>query len=386
MRMIKRFVYLIMVSTVPLYSSYAQLVDKNATTETVNLYKNLKVLLDKGVMFGHEDALAYGVNWKDKKRKSDVSDVVNDFPAVFGWDLGKLERDQVNNIDGVPFLKMKEYIKWVYDKGGINTISWHLDNPVTYGNAWDTTRAVASILPGGESHESYKLWLNKVAFFLKSLKGRDGKMIPILWRPYHELGGNWFWWGQQACTKEEYIKLWKFTVDYFRNEMNIRNLIYVYSYSHNFSTVDEFLERYPGDDYVDMMGFDIYCRSKPKATADEIYTDVNLFKTKLQETLSVLDSASTAHKKIPALTEVGYEGIPYNNWWTDILLDAMSKHPVSYVLLWRNKGWMEEKSKFHYFAPYPGHPSAEDFKMFYNSEQTLFKSDIKKYHIYKKHN
>jgi len=383
MRLSRHYIHVAIMLVTLSFSAHAQLIDKVATEETVNLYKSLTALLNKGVMFGHQDALAYGVGWKDEKRRSDVDDVVNDFPAVFGWDIGKLERGHLNNIDGVSFEKMRAHIKWVYRKGGINTISWHVDNPVTLGNSWDTTKAVTSILPGGKNHEAYKLWLNKVSDFLKSLKGRDGKLIPILWRPYHELGGNWFWWGKRACTKEEYIQLWNFTADYFREDRQVNNLIYVYSYSHNFSTVKEYLDRYPGDDYVDMMGFDIYCRSKPDATQTEILTDVTLFKGKLLETLSVLDSAAKLHQKIPALTEIGYEGIPHNNWWTGVLLDAVRKYPVSFALLWRNQGWMEEKKKYHYFAPYPGHPSSEDFKTFYNDRQTLFRSEIKKHHVYK---
>src|SRR5258705_9854557 len=67
--------------------------DKNATKETVNLYKNLKKLAGKGFMFGHQDDLAYGVGWKYEEGRSDIKDVTGDYPAIYGWELGRLEID-----------------------------------------------------------------------------------------------------------------------------------------------------------------------------------------------------------------------------------------------------------------------------------------------------
>lgn len=108
-----------------------QLSDNKATTETKNLFQNLNKLKEKGFLFGHQDDLAYGVNWKYEDGRSDVKDVTGDYPAIYGWDLGGLENDSENNLDGVPFKKMKQYIKDVYDRGGVNTISWHQNNPLT---------------------------------------------------------------------------------------------------------------------------------------------------------------------------------------------------------------------------------------------------------------
>ena len=79
--------------------SYAQksastplLVDKKATPETQKLYKNLQALTQKGILFGHQDDLAYGVKWRYEEGRSDVKDVTNDYPAVYGWDLAGLEK------------------------------------------------------------------------------------------------------------------------------------------------------------------------------------------------------------------------------------------------------------------------------------------------------
>src|SRR5262245_53458956 len=93
--------------------------DKNATRQTIALYKNLRKVQEKGIMFGHQDDLAYGVGWKYEDGRSDIKDVIGDYPAVYGWELGRIETDQPQNLDGVPFNKMKEYIKTDHERGGV---------------------------------------------------------------------------------------------------------------------------------------------------------------------------------------------------------------------------------------------------------------------------
>ncbi len=93
-------------------------------------------------------------------------------------------------------------------RGGINTFFWHLFNPVTGDNFYDKTPAVSAILPGGERHEFYRRELDRLAAFILSLKDSNGKPIPIIFRPYHEHTGSWFWWGQDFCIADEYKELW----------------------------------------------------------------------------------------------------------------------------------------------------------------------------------
>lgn len=65
-------------------------IDKNATRETVNQYHNLKKVLSKGILFGHQDDLAYGFGWKYENGRGDIKDVTGDYPTVYGWELGLL--------------------------------------------------------------------------------------------------------------------------------------------------------------------------------------------------------------------------------------------------------------------------------------------------------
>jgi len=334
------------------------LVDSLATQETIALYNNLKIVADSSVLFGHQDATAYGIGWWGENDRSDVKEVCGDYPAVYGWDLGDIQNE--DNLDGVNFQLMKSRISEAYERGGVITISMHLDNPVTGGNAWDNTPAVPSILPGKSWHNSYLQTLDKIVIFLKDLKSTTGSHIPVLFRPYHEHNHTWSWWGKSSCSIEEYNKLWQMTVEYLRDTKNIHHLLYVIS-PQEFSSETEYFERYPGDDYVDILGFDYY----------KLWDYNNI--DDLGESLDRLATMAENRDKIAALTEIGVNN-PYDNWWTVYLLAAINYSPQSkktaWALVWRNQ------SESHHFAPYPDHRSANDFKIFYNNSFTLFESDL----------
>jgi mannan endo-1,4-beta-mannosidase len=350
--------------------------DPQATRETVNLYQNLKKLANSGFMFGHQDDLAYGVGWKYVPGKSDVKEVTGDYPAVYGWDVGGLELDHPNNLDGIPFKKMQQYIREGYERGAVITISWHARSPLGAAKgAWDTTHTtVASILPGGDNHGLYKEWLDKVAAFLQSLKGKKGEPIPVLFRPFHELTGNWFWWCRNACTEFEFKTLWRFTMYYLQQEKKVHNLLYVYNTSGDFKTKTEFLERYPGDDMVDMVSFDAYQYEDP-LTNDRFVKNTHTL-------LGILDEVAKEKNKLSACAETGYEAVPYAHWWTETLLKAIGDHKISYVLVWRNHGYAEWNKKMHYYAPFKGQASEADFVRFYELDRTFFEKDVANKKLY----
>ncbi|MEO6175858.1 MAG: glycosyl hydrolase [Flavobacterium circumlabens] len=343
--------------------------DKKATPETVSLYKKLNQLTQKGFLFGHQDDLAYGVNWKYEDGRSDVKEVTGDYPAVYGWDIAGLEKDDTNNIDGVPFAKMKQYIQEANQRGGISTISWHFDNPATGKNAWDNTpNSLKTVLPGAENHQKFTSWLNKAATFFLSLKDKNGKAIPILFRPYHELTGGWFWWGKGNCTPEEFKAVWKFTFEYLQKK-GVHNLIYSYN-TGSFVSKEDFLTNYPGDNYVDMLSFDAYQNNDDK--------EGKKFIEGVQAQFKILNEIGLEKHKPIALAEAGYEAIPDANWWTGTLLKAIGDYKISYVLLWRNHGWQEKEQKMHYYVPYSGQLSEKDFVNFYKLDKTLFEKDLPK--------
>jgi hypothetical protein len=346
--------------------------DKNATPETVTLLKNLKKLTSKGIMFGHQDDLVYGVGWLYDEGQSDVKKISGDYPAVYGWELGHLELGDAISLDSVSFDAIRKHIKEVYIRGGVNTISWHLRNPLTGGTAWDVSsvEVVKSILPGGSKHELFKTYMDKLADFIATLKDDNGVSIPVIFRPLHEHTGSWFWWGQNQCSTADYITLWRFIADYLKDVKNIHNLLYCYSSSDNFNTVADYTERYPGNDYIDMVGFDCY-----QSNIDQ----KNTLRTSLNQKLKIIAGMAAENHKIAALTEVGFESVPDPVWWTDFLWKSMENTGISYVLCWRN-AWNRPN---HYYAPYPGQVSEKDFVDFYNLPGTLFQKDVTGEGLYK---
>lgn len=341
-------------------------IDSNATKETINLYHNLKKMASKGFLVGHQDATAYGVGWKNEENKSDVKEVTGEFPGLYGWDLSYIEKDSKEDIDGVPFILTRKLVKQAYKRGGVNTFSWHCSSPLgAPKGAWDTTTGtVASILPGGVNHEKYKSWLDKVAVFFLSLKGDNNELIPILFRPFHELSGNWFWWGRSESTPAEFKAIFQFVVHYLRDVKQVHNLLYVYNTGTEFKNSSEYLERYPGDDAVDVVSFDNYQSNGAENS--------NKFATTTGTNLSILENIAKEKNKIAALAELGYENIPLADWWTKTLYPTIINHNISYVLFWRNAGYYKNTKQMHYYVPYKGQVSAEDFRKFSKLNETYF--------------
>ncbi len=349
------------------YMSFAQ-VDKKASPETQALYKNLFEIRKQGVLFGHQDAMAYGLNedktrWTGDLDKSDVKTLTGNHPSIVGHDLGHIELGDSKNLDDVPFDQMRKTIQQVYKNGGINTISWHPNNPLDLSKtAWDKMDfTIQKILNQRKNLKNYKKILNKLADFFNSLKGPNGEAIPIVFRPYHEHTGSWFWWGADHCTPEEYKAFWKLTVDYFVKKKKIHNLIYAYS-TDNFRSEEHYLERYPGDNYVDLLGFDTYHRNAP-------FSDSG-FIANAQRMVATVKKLGTEKNKLYAITETGLESITENNWWSNILYPIIKDSGLSYVLVWRNG------RPDHFYAPFKGQGSAQDFIYFYYLPGTLFEKDV----------
>jgi mannan endo-1,4-beta-mannosidase len=187
----------------------------------------------------------------------------------------------------------------------------------------------------------------------------------MIFRPYHEFDGDWFWWGRSHSTIDEFKSLWRFTVSYLRDSLNVHNFLYAFSPDNRFLTEKQYLERFPGDEWVDMLGMDNY----GDMGRDRYALDTAALKLKI-----VSDYAKKAGK-LAAFTETGLESIPNPTWWNETLLKVMrnSDMELAYVLVWRN----DVRSPTHYYAPYPGHTSVPDFIKFYNDPYTLFEKDLK---------
>ena len=158
----------------------AQTESEAQPTPAQALITRLDSLRQKGYMYAHQDDPFYGVTWQWERGRSDTYELVGDYPALMGFDLGGIEMGDAKNLDSVPFTWIREEAIKHVERGGIITFSWHPRNPRTGGTAWDVTDStvVRNILPGGEQHE----------------KPHSSKPLPIrMVPPYHSssvLGTN----------------------------------------------------------------------------------------------------------------------------------------------------------------------------------------------------
>ncbi len=333
-------------------------------TGAEQLLSRLQTLQQKGYMYGHQDDPFYGLQWDGDTMpgvdRSDILSIVGDYPAVMGFDLGGIEMGDVKNLDSVAFSRIRTEIIKHHERGGIITISWHPRNPVTGGTAWDVSDStvVRQILQNDSAKALFATWMARVGDFLKTLKTEDGVPVPVIFRPWHENNGSWFWWGQKLCSDEEFHGLWNTLQDYLTGE-GLDNLLW--SYSPNLDggwTQERFLARYPGNDRVSLIGEDAY----QWGTEEE-------FVTALDKDLTFLSGFAKENGKLMAMTECGYKNIPDSTWWTRVLKPVMDKYPICYFHTWRN--YSKE-----YFAPDPDQVSAADFKKLYEAENTLFLKEI----------
>ena len=229
------------------------------TSEAEQLLLKLKTVPAYGFMFGHHDDPVYGIGWDGDEGRSDVKSVCGDYPAVMSFDLGRMEINGDKTLDNVPLDRIRKEVIEQYKRGGMSSFSWHVDNPLTGRDSWDVSDStvVKSVLPGGSNHIKFLGWLDKLADYMNSITMEDGTKIPVIFRPWHEHTGSWFWWGQNLCSTEEYKALWRMTYDRLQ-EKGVTQLLYAYSPGSEPKDSTAYLERYPGDDIIDLIGVDIY--------------------------------------------------------------------------------------------------------------------------------
>ncbi|MCD7973829.1 MAG: glycoside hydrolase family 26 protein [Candidatus Azobacteroides sp.] len=341
--------------------------DESATKETIALYSKLKSVMDKGIMLGHQNALAYGNAWYGEKGRSDVKSVCGDYPAIFEWNTGNIETDSTLNVDSISFHEIQSYILEVNQLGGISSLSWFLNNPVTDGNHNDhsVSNPISSIFAEKEIYNKYIASLDKLASFLDSLKDEKGDHIPVLLRLFNADNiMEQYWWNTETDEEENLKKLWKTSVEYLRNEKGLHHILYVYSIPPK-QNKESLLTHYPGNEYVDIIGTDIYM---------DMENDNNgySYKNDLDISLAFITNFARENNKVPAITGTGLEGIKISNYFTNLLYPVISKYKISYVLFGKN-AWNKED---HYFIPIPGHPASEDFMGFVSNPDILTCSNL----------
>ncbi|KOV80482.1 alpha-mannosidase [Streptomyces sp. NRRL WC-3618] len=351
-----------------------RIVDDKATPATRALFAYLKRQQGKGILFGHQHDLTYGFTFTTPDGKaSDTRAAVGDYPAVFGWDTLILEGAERPGVEGgtqaANIAALSRCIRQGDARGGINTLTAHMPNFVTGKDFYDTTGGVVGqILPGGGRHADFNAFLDRVAKAVKGARRPDGTAIPVIFRPFHENNGGWFWWGAGHTTSAQYIELYRYTVEYLRDTRGVHNLLYSYSPNATFAgDPTGYLRTYPGDRFVDVLGYDSYDEGAgPTPWLDGLVKD-----------LAMVVRLANARGKVPAFTEFGESGTEVRDpqWFTK-LARAVEADPLArqmtYMLTWANFGGTKRA-----YVPYPGHVLLPDFVKYHQDPYTVFAADLR---------
>ena len=226
---------------------------RQLSPEAENLLQYLKEIEGEKTLSG----TTANVNWNINEAKW-VNKHTGKWPALNFFDFIHLPFSPSNWID---YSNITEVYNW-HKNGGIVGCMWHWNMPTNDGQDWTCTPGTGNKETGFDVRKifepesaEYKQMMNdidKVASTLKKLKQRK---IPVLWRPLHEAGGQWFWWGLDAEACNE---LWRVMYKRF-HEAGLNNLIWVWTSAAAWNRPDsEGYKWYPGDEYVDIVGIDIY--------------------------------------------------------------------------------------------------------------------------------
>lgn len=379
--------------------SEVKLVDNEATKATADLYAYLKALgkTDK-VIYGHQNDTHHKALYK-QGTNSDTKDVTGSIAGIIGMDTLSFTGDELELTDeekkeGLTLPKKAAQIDAQAAKeGAIITLSSHMPNFEIVKNKelvdgkYDYSgyspnktsgNIVSRIMPGGDLNEVYTGYLDLIAEYADELQKEN---VPVLFRPFHENNGSWFWWGGAFCDAQSYKNLFAYTVDYLRNTKNIHNFLYVYSPNGPFENDKEYLSRYPGDEYIDILAFDMY-HDDPMAEASK-----DPWMESLKETINLVQGIADSKGKLSAVSETGIRingggmpetGNPNKTWFKDVS-DIISKSDMPYYMVWANFNNTD-----NFFAPFmandkKGHEMINEFIDYYNDKNTVFADRIDDY-------
>lgn len=229
-------------------------VTKNASAEAKQLL-NYIYSLDGKLLAGQ-----HSYNRNPEEFYNMAQEIGGDYPAIWGcdfyWSGGE---DPSQGVVDAAIQKHKE--------GAIVTLMWHVGKPDdTAPFKWATSvqdevtdaQWKELVTPGTDL---YKKWLVHVDHVAASLKQLQEANVPVLWRPYHEMNGVWFWWGDKKGP-DGYAKLWKNLYDRLVNYHHLTNLIWVWNANGPRDIPQDeafaYVDFYPGAEYVDILATDVY--------------------------------------------------------------------------------------------------------------------------------
>lgn len=241
--------------------------------------------------------------------------ITGKYPAVWGSDfIDPNYRQQI----------VDEAIRQ-YEKGSIITLMYHMVKPFDPDSLGFSKGVLGHVTeeqwkeittPGTAYYNDFIQKIDKVATYLLALKKAH---VPVLWRPFHEMNGDWFWWGQKTGDKG-FRKLWIMMYKRYTKHFKLNNLIWVWSPNSPRDTpgdeADAYKKYFPGIKYVDVLAADIYHNDFRKSNQDQL-----------------LD---LAHGKPIAIGEVGEVPTP----------EILKQQPYwEWFLIWAHFNWENNSSQ-----------------------------------------
>jgi mannan endo-1,4-beta-mannosidase len=248
--------------------TYHEPVNPETSREARDLLKMIYDYSGKHVLSGQHNYIGH-----QSKHSEETLDLTGEFPVVWGSDFGF--SDSTNDKDGVHYRdEMVDEIKKMHEKGAVITLMWHACRPVdeepctwtgSVQNEVSEDEWEDLVTPGTEIHENWANQVDEIAAYLQQIENAN---IPVLWRPYHEMNGDWFWWGKKK-GENGYTKLWKMLYKRLTHYHDINNLLWVWNpNAPNYA--DDYKPYYPGDEYVDILAADIYRNDYQKEFHDRL--------------------------------------------------------------------------------------------------------------------
>jgi mannan endo-1,4-beta-mannosidase len=222
----------------------------------------------KGTLTGQHNYPNVGSRWTDM-----AYDLTGKYPGLWGGDFGFSAGDDKDSVLSRP--AMIEEAKRQYRNGAVVALTWHEvkpteDEPVTFRDSVQgklTDYEWQELLtPGTPLYNRWCAQVDVIAGYLAQL--RDAH-VPVLFRPYHEMGGNWFWWGGRP-GKNGSAALYRQIYDRFVNVHHLDNLVWVWNGNDPGSKGEAFADYYPGANYADVVSIDVYGEFKQKYYDDAL--------------------------------------------------------------------------------------------------------------------
>lgn len=244
------------------------LTDSQATTETQLLMNYLTEVYGKHTISGQQEIYGSGHDGNMELEFDWIYNLTGKYPAIRGFDFMNY-----NPLYGWEDGTTERMIDWVNNKNGIATGCWHINVPkdftayelgefvdwkqATYKPTETNFKTANAVIPGTKEYQYVMMTIEDLAEQLLILQDNN---VPVIFRPYHEAEGNgglkgegaWFWWASAGA--EVYKQLWEMLYTELTETYGLHNLIWTYN-SYVYSTSPAW---YPGDDLVDIVGYDKY--------------------------------------------------------------------------------------------------------------------------------